>query len=80
MTNFQASTLTGTLTSSSNVVGATGAILSIQIKPSTVIKASGRVIVTVPEYYSNAGSQYMISTTAATCNGVSSSGSISVSV
>lgn len=61
-------------------MGATNVKLTVQIKSETLIKASGKVIITVPEYYTNAGSNYMISTTLPSCTGATSSSSISVNV
>lgn len=60
--------MTVVLASNSAVIGATGTTLQITITPSYIISASGSVTVIFPEYYTNAGSDYMISSKTPTCS------------
>ena len=50
------------------MVGATGTTLTITITPSKILAGVGFITVTLPEYYKNAGSDYMISKTSPTCS------------
>jgi len=50
------------------MVGATGTTLTITITPSKIFAGIGFITVTLPEYYKNAGSDYMISKTSPTCS------------
>ena len=49
------------LTSSSNVVGERDGILTIVADPQTMLTGAGYIILTVPEYYPDAGGDYMVS-------------------
>jgi hypothetical protein len=69
LSNFVTVTNSVTLSSSSNIVGETGVKLSVSVTPGTKIKASGIVIVSVPEYFTNAGSNYIIGSNNPTCTG-----------
>lgn len=64
---FQATTLDAVLSSSSDIVGDTGATLTVAITPSYILAASGTIAITIPVYYTSAGSDYMISTSSPTC-------------
>lgn len=64
---FQPASLTAVLTSSSSIVGATKATLTVKIIPSNILAGLGSISITMPEYYTDAGSDYMISTTSPSC-------------
>ena len=57
---FKASNLPVELTSSSNVVGEKGNVLTISIQPESEMSAVGFVILHIPEYYPDAGLDMMI--------------------
>ena len=78
LANFQATTVTATLASSSAVVGATNANLRVNITSATLLKASGRIIITIPQYYVNAGGTYLIGSTAPLCTATMASVTVTI--
>ena len=64
---FKPTGLTATISSSSTIVGAEQATLTVQVTPKYILAAAGYVEITFPEYYPDAGSHYMIDKTSPTC-------------
>jgi len=55
------SSLSVSLSSSSNLIGQQNQYLTINITPWTLLTSSGQVIVSVPQYYQGAVNDYLIS-------------------
>ena len=60
LTNFEVADISASLSSSSNVVGDKTATLTITVDPGTQLAGEGTVVLNVPEYYTDAGSDQMI--------------------
>lgn len=54
--NFETSSVSGSLSSSSTTIGDKNAILTITVVPETVLAGNGILVVNFPEYYEAAGS------------------------
>lgn len=68
LTNIRSSTITVSLNTSSKTIGDKASILQIEIQPSTVMTAAGRVVLNLPQYYERAGSDQMIPTSSPACS------------
>ena len=54
------------------MVGASSATLTVEVTPDTLMKASGTIVLTVPEYYDGAGwTNFFFDDTSPTCTGSS---------
>eukprot|EP00347_Sterkiella_histriomuscorum_P010553 403375847 len=78
LSNFQPATLTAVFASSSVVVGQNNVQLIVTVTPTTLLKARGLVIIGIPSYYTNSGSNYMIGSNTPTCSGDMTSKTITV--
>ena len=58
--NFKPASVEVQLTSTSGVVGAQGQNLTIHVNPHTVLTAQGYIVLHIPEYYKDAGKDYMV--------------------
>jgi hypothetical protein len=56
--------------SSNSIVGEIDQTLTITINPDTLLKASGKVVVQFPEYYTNSGSSNTMVSSTPTCGGI----------
>jgi len=68
LTSFEPGGLSLTLSSSSNVIGQSNAVLSITVDPETYMVADGTLVVMFPEYYKDSGSDQMIGVTSPSCS------------
>ena len=73
LSNFVVSSITASLSSSSNVVAGTGETLTVSVTPSTLMLAVGGLVIFFPEYYEDARSNQMISVSNPACSGTSMS-------
>ena len=69
LSNFEVSSITAALSSSSNVVADTGETLTVSVTPSTLMLAVGGLVIFFPEYYEDASSNQMISVSNPACSG-----------
>ena len=56
LTSFETAGLTVTLSTDSNVIGASNAVLSLEVDPETRMLSDGTLVVNFPMYYENSGS------------------------
>ena len=61
LSNFEASSITATLSSSSSIIADAEETLTVTVTPSTVMLANGGLVIYFPDYYENSGSDQMIS-------------------